>query len=30
MSLTGEVAGIETLIDHDGYMGVFPSQVEML
>jgi hypothetical protein len=28
--LTGEVADIEKLIDHDGYMGVFPTQVEML
>jgi hypothetical protein len=28
--LTGEVADIEKLIDHDGYMGVFSIQVEML
>jgi hypothetical protein len=27
---TGEVADIEKLIDDDGYMGVFPTQVEML
>jgi hypothetical protein len=27
---TGEVADIEKLIDHEGYMGFFPTQVEML
>jgi hypothetical protein len=27
---TGEVADIGKLIDHDNYMGVFPTQVKML
>jgi hypothetical protein len=27
---TREVADIGKLIDHDDYMGVFPTQVEML
>jgi hypothetical protein len=28
--LAGEVADIQKLIYHDDYMGVFPTQVEML